>query len=63
MAFPRRQFLHGAAASLGLSALPRRRPLDLERFQVCPKDLPAALRQGGRAENRPHGPVGGADSA
>jgi len=23
MAFPRRQFLHGAAASLGLSALPR----------------------------------------
>jgi hypothetical protein len=24
-------------------------------IQVCPKDLPAALRQGGPAENRPHG--------
>jgi hypothetical protein len=37
----------------------------LARFrtiQVCPKDLPAALRQVGRAENRAHG-SGGADSA
>ena len=33
MAFPRRQFLHGAAASLGLSALPR-----LACAQLYPSD-------------------------
>src|SRR5215472_13955868 len=32
-------------------------------IQVCPKDLPAALRQAGGAEDRAHGSVGGADTA
>ena len=32
-------------------------------FQVCPKDLRAALRQAGGAEDRAHGSVSGADSA
>ena len=29
-------------------------------IQVCPKDLPVALRQVGRAENRARGSIGGA---
>ena len=34
----------------------------IQTIQVCPKDLPVALRQVGRAENRAHGSIGGADS-
>ena len=57
MAFPRRQFLHGAAASLGQQApaglygvliiLGRaRQPLTRFRtIQVCPKDLRVLRRQ------------------
>src|SRR5262249_41809289 len=60
----------GHTGVLSLGRKPRRgqrRPFDdSERFRTIqdfPNDLPAALRQVGRAENRAHGSVGGTDSA
>jgi hypothetical protein len=48
----------GAALQLGSGALLPRR-LKFRTIQVCPKDLPAVLRQVERAEDRPNGSVGG----
>jgi hypothetical protein len=47
-----------AARSARLSPKPGRAPYQFRKIQVCPKDLPAALRQDEPAVDRAHGAVG-----
>jgi hypothetical protein len=48
-----------AARSARLSPKPGRGPYQFRKIQVCPKDLPAALRQAEAAVDRAHGSAGG----